>query len=238
MIAKAGYSPLYRRVEEIMRTRLTDGSWPPGHRLPSEQVLASEFGVAQGTLRKAVETLAAEGLIERRQGKGSFARQPHTARPMFQFFFLARPGGERLTPELRRTTVEEGTADAAEAARLQLAPGAPVARVFRERSLDGKVVLVERIVLPGERFAGIGNLRLPQALYAMYQSEFRVMVTVVHEELRSVAADAEQAGILGVAPGFPLLAVDRLAYDLEGAPVEWRVSACNTQDLVYSVTLR
>lgn len=238
MIAKAGYSPLYRRVEEIMRTRLTDGSWPPGHRLPSEQVLASEFGVAQGTLRKAVETLAAEGLIERRQGKGSFARQPHTARPMFQFFFLARPGGERLTPELRRTTIEEGAADAAEATRLQLAPGAPVARVFRERSLDGKVVLVERIVLPGARFVGIGNLRLPQALYAMYQSEFRVMVTVVHEELRSVAADAEQAGTLGVAPGFPLLAVDRLAYDSEGAPVEWRVSACNTQNLVYSVTLR
>ncbi|MBC2859044.1 GntR family transcriptional regulator [Stappia sp. 28M-7] len=238
MIAKAGYSPLYRRVEDIMRTRLTDGSWPPGHKLPSEQALAGEFGVAQGTLRKAVETLAAEGLIERRQGKGSFARQPQVARPMFQFFFLARPGGERLTPDLRRTSVEDGTADEAEAARLHLDPGAPVVRMFRERSLEGQVVLVERIVLPGHRFAGIGNLRLPQALYAMYQSEFRVMVTAVHEELRSIAADAEQAGLLEVAPGFPLLAVDRIAYDLEGTPVEWRVSACNTQDLVYSVTLR
>ena len=79
--------------------RVAQGSWKAGESLPSEQALAKEMGVSQGTVRKVLDALTAEKLLERRQGKGTFIAQNTQERELFRFFRIAWPGGQRVTPE-------------------------------------------------------------------------------------------------------------------------------------------
>jgi len=233
-----GYRPLYRQVQDMFVARISDGRWSPGQVLPSEQTLASELGVSQGTVRKALDAMAADNLLERRQGKGTYVREVTPERSLFQFFRIARPGGARLTPESGPADVTEGTACETETGRLALAPGARVIRIVRARLIEGAARIVERIVLPQARFPGLTATALPNALYALYQGGYGISITTAEEELAAVAADADAARRLDVAPGTPLLEIDRIAHDLNGQPVEWRRSLCHTRDLVYAVTLR
>lgn len=93
-----GFRPLYRQVYDIVVRRVAQGVWRPGEALPSEQNLARELGVSQGTIRKVFDALTAEKVLERHQGKGTFIAENTQERAQFRFFRLARPGGKRLAP--------------------------------------------------------------------------------------------------------------------------------------------
>src|SRR6202012_1763353 len=101
-----GYRPLYRQVYDIVVRRVAEGDWRPGEALPSEQSLARELGVSQGTMRKVLDSLTAEKVLERRQGKGTFIAENTQERTLFRFFRMARPGGKRLKPERAGETVK------------------------------------------------------------------------------------------------------------------------------------
>src|SRR5512144_2178491 len=94
-----GFSPLYRRVKDVLKRRIADGVWAPGAVLPSEGELALDLGVSQGTVRKALDELTAENLVVRRQGKGTFVARHDDARILFQFFKLIPDTGERRFPD-------------------------------------------------------------------------------------------------------------------------------------------
>ena len=123
------FQPLYKQVYAVFVRRISEGAWRPGQALPSEQALARELGVSQGTVRKAMDTLAGENLILRRQGKGSFVAEHTQEHALFRFFRLARPTpiGERVTPQLGEEKV--GSRPANNVERYSLAPrkGARVA---------------------------------------------------------------------------------------------------------------
>ncbi|WP_306030683.1 GntR family transcriptional regulator [Stappia sp. MMSF_3263] len=238
MTDKTGYRPLYQQVRDLFQTRIADGTWQAGGKLPSEQALARELDVSHGTVRKALDELAAQKLVERRQGTGTFVRAVTPERSVFQFLYYTRPGGDRLMPEVVDVRTCEDTANPLDRRQLRLAEGARVVRIDRLRGFGGATTLIERMALPLERFAGLAGRPLPNALYAMYHSDYRVLVSVVTEELRAVAAETGDAALLGVSPATPLLAIDRIAYDLDGIAVEWRQTLCLTRDVVYSVTQR
>ncbi len=233
-----GFRPLYQQVREMFLRRISDGTWEPGRLLPSEQALAVELGVSQGTVRKALDSLAADNLLERRQGKGTYVAAVTPERSLFQFFRIARPGGERLTPSSGTAKTRVRAATGEERQRLGLSPGTEVIEIERTRAVDDKPIILETIIVARDRFPGLEGGDIPNALYALYQSEYGVNVTAANEELRAQAASTDEAAQLGIAEGTPLLAIDRLAYDLDGKPVEWRRSLCDTRELVYAVTLR
>lgn len=233
-----GFRPLYQQVRETLLRRIADREWPPGELLPSEQALAAELGVSQGTVRKALDSLVAEHLIERHQGKGTFVIEVTADRSLFQFFRISRPGGERLTPESGPAEVHRRPATATEAKRLRLGPDAAVVEIVRPRYLDGMAAILETIVAPLKLFPDLDRRQIPNALYTLYQSDYAVNVLSASEELRAVAARRNEARALGLAEGAPLLEIDRTAYDMDGKPVEWRRSLCDTRHLVYAVTLR
>ncbi|NNG05244.1 MAG: GntR family transcriptional regulator [Inquilinus sp.] len=231
-----GYRPLYQQVIELLRRRISDGTWRPDEALPSEGRLAAELGVSQGTVRKALDDLAAQHLVVRRQGRGTFvaAHSPDTA--LFHFFHLVDADGDRQLPESELLDCRKGIAGAAEAAALGLRAGAVVLRIDRRRSIDGDPIIVERIVVPQALFPDLdspGGEPLPNTLYDLYQRRYGVTVGHAVERLRAVAAEPEEAAQLAVAPGTPLLEIDRIARDIEHRPVEWRVSRCLTDKLAY-----
>lgn len=231
--APIGFLPLYRQVKDRLVQRLVSRAWPPGHLLPSEIELAAELGVSQGTVRKALEEMTAERLLVRRQGRGTYVAEHDDARILFQFFKLSADDGARVLPESAAVKVAAARATAAECARLSLPSGAQVVRIQRVRSLEGRPVIAETIVAPHAIFPGLESGDIPNNIYSLYADRFGVTIARAQEKLKAVALPAEQARLLGVDAGAPVLRIDRLAIALDGRPVEWRVSYCLTEDFHY-----
>jgi GntR family transcriptional regulator len=232
------YRPLYQQVYDFLVKQIAAGEWGPGESLPSEQALADRLHVSQGTVRKALDALAADSLIDRRQGKGTYVAEHTQERALFRFFRMARPGGGRTVPTSSGDTLRRRAARAADLTRLALEPGAEVYEVNRVRLIDGEPMVLEKIVLPVALFPGLERHHpLPNALYALYQREYGVNIMSAEEELRADAARRDDCRRLKLEPGAPLLQIDRVALSLEGVRVEWRASRCDTSRYVYAVTL-
>ncbi len=233
-LKRAPGKPLYAQVEEIIRGRLIDNYWKPGDMLPSEFDLASELSVSQGTVRKALNDMVSENLLERRQGRGTFVSEYTERRALFFYFNLIGPDGERAMPMSRILACEQHAATEDERNRLQLDAGDAVIALHRVRSLKDSPAIVERLTLPQKLFPGLGGeTKLPENLYRFFQGEYGITVAKAGESVRAVAADPLEAQLLGVMPGAPLLEIDRVAVTIDGRPIEWRLSRCNTADYSY-----
>jgi GntR family transcriptional regulator len=232
------YRPLYRQVYDFLVRQIAEGAWRPAEALPSEQALAEKLRVSQGTVRKALDVLAVEKLIERRQGKGTYVAEHTQERALFRFFRLAEPGGERTIPTSADEVVKRRPARAQETQKLHLERGEQVLEIGRTRLVGGQPVVLEKIVLPLRLFPDLDRRQpLPNTLYALFQQEYGVNIVSAEEELRADAARREDAKRLPLAVGAPLLHIERVAIALDGTRVEWRVSRCDTRHLVYAVTL-
>ncbi|HYF57113.1 MAG TPA: GntR family transcriptional regulator [Salinarimonas sp.] len=225
--------PLYRQVRDALVRRIADGVWQSGQAIPSEFEIAADLGVSQGTVRKALDEMAAERLVMRRQGRGTFVARHDDERILFQFFKLVPDAGGRRFPESRVLAVSRRPADARAAERLDIPPRTGIVAIERLRTLAGAPRVWERIVVPARLFPGLAERELPNNLYELYALEFGVTIAAATERLTAVAATAREAGPLEIAPGTPLLAVDRVARSIDGRAAEWRVSLCRTDGVHY-----
>ncbi len=232
------FRPLYRQVRDMFLHNISNGSWQPGQLLPSEQTLAAELGVSHGTVRKALDSLASDNLVERQQGKGTFITAVTYEQSLSQFFRISRPGGERMIPECGVSTATLRQVRVNEARKLNLTDNDDVLEFVRTRSVDDFPVVLERIVVSAAKYPGLDTKPLPNAVYVHYQREYGINIVSVEEELRAISAGKQDAQQLGLAEGTPVLSIERLAFDLHGNPAEWRQSVCDTRHLVYAVTLR
>jgi GntR family transcriptional regulator len=238
---KALPAPLYARIEAALRARIAAGEWAPGAALPTEPTLAMEYGISQGTLRRALAALEAQRVIERRQGAGTYVAEATSARALFHFFRVETPDGARPVPTSIAHRLEARPARAEEAAALALPARERVVALERLRLVDGRPVILEAITLPVTLFAGfalpLGQV-LEDELYVHYQRHHGVTVLRVEERLTAIAAPPEAALRLEVAEGSPLLAISRVAFDVLDQPVEHRATYLRTDALRYAVELR
>lgn len=223
----ATFSPLYRQIKSLITQSLESGEWRPGEIIPSEMDLASRYQVSQGTVRKAIDELAADNLLVRRQGKGTFVATHSEDRVQFRFLRLIPDDGE-IRPHVSDVLECKRVRSPAEIARqLELKSGDAVVqikRVLRFES-EGRPVIFDEIWLPGAMFKGLTMDRLSGykgPFYAMFEMEFGTRMIRASEKVRAVAAHAPVARILDVAEGEPLLSVERIAYTYGDRPVEVR----------------
>jgi GntR family transcriptional regulator len=229
---KPDFRPLYGQVKDLMIQRLVSGEWRPGALLPSENRLAETFMVSQGTVRKALDELAAENLVVRRQGKGTFVATHTAHRALFHFFHLVDQDDHRQLPDSQLLSSVRKSATPQERTNLGLVAGAGVIRVRRVRLLNGHPTIIEKIVVSSDVFPGLGQSSgnaLPNSLYQLYEEKYGVIIHRAIEHLRAVKATRQDAKALGIAPDLPLLEIDRIALSLDRRPVEWRVSRCDTR---------
>src|SRR5262245_6219239 len=184
--------PLYAQVRERLIERIRSGHWKPGQLIPNEFEIADQFGVSQGTARKAIGALAAEGLVLRRQGRGTFVVEHTPAHVLFRFFNLFDDAGVALIPDSRDATACLVEPDAEERRGLGLDAVTRVVRIVRTRTRDGVPFIRETIALPEPLFAGfVGRSEIANTLYDLFQKEYGVMVMRTDDHLSAVAADAE-----------------------------------------------
>ena len=223
--------PLFRAVRLALLQAIEAGRVAPGQALPSESELAVTFGVSVGTVRKAVDDLAAEHILVRRQGRGTFVAMHSSDRFLFQFFHVERSDGLREAPQVELLSFERLRLDDEAASALALRPGEPALQIENRLQLQGRAVVHDRLVIPAALFRGLTEKRWRErrsTIYHLYQTEFGISVVRAHERVRAVAADRAAARVLGVAPGAPVLQVRRVAIALGGQAVEWRVSTVLT----------
>ncbi len=227
--AAPSFSPLYQQIKTLLLRGLQGGEWQPGQAIPSETELAARFRVSQGTVRKAIDELAGENVLVRRQGKGTFVATHAEQATQYRFLRLMPDAGgppalQRRLLECRRMraplevarllALKSGEA-AVQVRRLLLAPEAAALRP----------VVLDDLWLPGSLFKGLSAERLQAwrgPMYRLFEAEFAVQMIRAEEKLRAVPAGAEEAALLEVAPGAPLLSVERLSYTYGDRPVELR----------------
>ena len=232
------FQPLYKQVYHVLVRRIAEGQWRPAQALPSEHALAAELKVSQGTVRKALDALAAENLVVRYQGKGTYVAEHTQEHSLFRFFRLSRPGtdGERVTPESTEARCKRRAATAAESTKLHLSKGAAVVEIKRVRLIDGAPTVSEKSVVPLQMFPEIDHQSaLPNTLYSLYQSVYGVNIVLVKEELSAVLATKADERDLGIKPGSPLLNIERIAMSINGERAELRTSRCDTEHIVYAI---
>jgi GntR family transcriptional regulator len=234
-----GFRPLYRQAYELFLSRIVNGQWGPGQALPTENELALELGVSQGTVRKALDAMVSEKLIERRQGKGTYVAKQTAERELFRFFRLVHRDSETSVPTSGNETVARRIATSIECEKLQLPEKSKVIEIKRVRSISGFRVINEKIIVPIKYFPNLDRKSpIPNSLYTLYQGNYGISVVAVEEKLRADLADVLDAQVLGVTVGDPLLEIERYAISIDGRRVEYRISRCDTRDLVYAVDLR
>jgi GntR family transcriptional regulator len=226
------FSPLYRQIKDLITQDLQSGVWKPGEGIPSEFELAARFKVSQGTVRKAIDELAAEYLLIRRQGKGTFVATHSEQNTRYRFLRLTPDDGsgrglQRKLLECRRL---RANADVARSLALQNAD--PVVLVRRLLLDELQPVVLDEIWLPGRQFKDLTVERLADykgPMYALFETEFGVRMIRAEEKIRAVAADAASAKLLGVAAGAPLLSVERRSLSYGERPVELRRGLYRTE---------
>jgi len=215
-------APVHVQIEEQLAGQIASGELHTGERLPPERDLARDLNVSRMTVRQALSSLAARGLVERGAGRGTFVaprKVDHDLTRVAGFSEqLARQG---LEPGAKIIDVSETPADWRVSAALEIAPKAPVVRIQRVRLADGVPMALEDSWFPAERFPGFADHDLHGSLYALMRDVYGVAPVRAIERLEPVLARAHEARALDVPARAPLMLVERTAYGGDGTPVEF-----------------
>ena len=233
------FSPLYQQIKSLILRSLQAGEWKPGDMIPSELDLAARFKVSQGTVRKAIDELATDNLLVRRQGKGTFVATHAEQHIQYRFLRLlpdnssleTQGPAERRIIECRRLR-----APADVARQLGLRSGDGVLLVRRVLAFAGTPAILEDVWLPGNAFKGLTLETLADdkgPMYALFEAQFGIRMVRAVEKIKATSADAETAELLAVEAGYPLLSVERLAFTYNDTPMELRRGLYRTESRHY-----
>jgi GntR family transcriptional regulator len=197
----------------------------PGTALAPERELARRYGTSRTTVRQALTELAVEGRLVRMQGKGTFVAKPKVAQVLELTSYTEDMRSHGLQPQ--STILDTGYIAASEelAGYLGIRAGTRALRIYRLRLADGEPMSIDSTYLPASRFPGLRrNLRKNSSLYGTLAAQYGVELAEAQETIETVLAGPQDARLLGVDVGLPLLLVSRHCFDAGGTPVEWAQS--------------
>ncbi len=238
--AKALGLPLYQAVRQQLKADLDAGRWKPGDILPTEAELASHFAVSTGTVRQAVLALVREGLLVRRPGSGTFVARLDTINRGFgRFFRFSEDLRDKITPRSHHVdTVLLKDGDAEVAARLRIAPRAPIYRVRRILFANDEPICLYVSYLDEARFRNLDRLDLDdKRLYAALEQAYGSHVVRAEELLSAGSPSDEEAALLRIAPRTPVMVIERTAYGSQSGVVEWRRTVGRSDKFHYRIEL-
>lgn len=233
-LSEQAAAPLYEGVKRQISEAILLGKWTPGTVLPGEVALAQSFGVAVGTVRRALMDLTAEGLLTRRRKTGTVVtgRTPHhSLRYFFQYFRLHGLDGTLVRSKARVLSVSVELAAADEAAALEIDPATAVLRLHRTREIDGRVVMHDRFSLPAGRIADFPQDpdRVPELLYLFLLEQYGIRISAVREQVSAELADEVDQAVLGLSPPAAVLRIEEIAFDQSGVPTIFAIHRAMTK---------
>ncbi len=230
------YRPLYEQIKVLITQSLIGGEWRPGEIIPSEIELAARYKVSQGTVRKAIDSLSAENILIRRQGKGTFVATHNADVIKLRFLRLTSISGNKELLQNEFISCIKTKADANISKILGIKAGAATIEIKRLLTFSGRPLIYDHIIVPAVPFKGLNGTKVEEcngSMYSMYESQFGVRMIRAEERLKAVGATAEVAKSLGLKEGYPLLSIERVSFTYGDKPMEWRLGLCLTDDHHY-----
>jgi GntR family transcriptional regulator len=221
--ARRSPKPAWVQIEEQLADRIESGALVAGERLPPERYLAGALAVSRMTVRQALASLAARGLVERRVGRGTYVRRDaHVVHDLTRVAgFTEEAERQGLAASARIVDVRECPAPEHVASALRIEPDAPVVRLERVRLAGDRPVCLEDTWLPSARYPGLLEHDLTGSLYALMSTRYDLAPVGATERLEPVAARWHEAAALDVEEGTPLMLVERIAFAADGTVVEF-----------------
>jgi len=195
--------PIYRRLRDQIAAEIAQNIWRPGQAISSETELAAKYHISVGSVRKAVDLLVLDGLIERVSGNGMFVRRPDFEHAFIRFTRVWGSAGDRRIPQSRIYKRETLSGPPEVTSALNLPDGARVIRLLRLRIHEGAPIIHEEIWLDGARFAAILTMKedQPRLLYPIYEDLCGAIVARAQEVITIERANNSDVELLGLRKG-------------------------------------
>lgn len=232
--------PRYLQIRDELMRRICIRTWTDGQALPAEDKLAAEFSVSLGTMRKALEALVADGMVERIHGRGTFVSRAFERISMLRYVGYSFAQSQQVPDTAtRRIEVVKNAGEAAQ--HLGLRASEKLLYLHRTRSVHGEVLLSEHIWLPHSRFAKLeSHLTRHDAplLYPLYDSLCSVLVAKAADVLTVQPLPHTDALLFKQRTGSAGVRIERCMSEHTGLPIEWRVSYVSAMRFNYAVETR
>jgi len=222
-ISSKGGVPAHVQIDWWLTEIIGRGELVPGDRLPRESDLAAMLGVSRMTLRQALSTLEARGVVVRTTGRagGTYITEPRIEcdlTGLAGFTEQLRRAHLRAGARMIRATTIGATANTARALSIQR--GSPVYEIVRVRTVQRKPLALERSYFPVDTFPDLLEQRLTGSLYELLTRHYHQKPHTAVEELEAVVAHPEESKLLKVDEGSPLMLIVRTAFTAAGLAVE------------------
>jgi GntR family transcriptional regulator len=220
-------------VRDVLAERIANGALQPGASMPNESDLARELGVSAGTVRKALELMETQRLINRRQGKGTFVNDLASHELAARFCCFRSPDGAQLDGRVASVEVGEDVASEEERRRLFLAEGDRAYRIRRVHIHNGRPYMVEDATVPTALFPHLAASPALAASIGTIAREHAVLLGNAEDRIRLGVATEAGARALGIVAGTPVMRRERVVFMLNGRPAEWGVAQCHLAEGYY-----
>jgi len=216
--------PYYFQLEGFLKEEIESGRWNPGQQIPSEAEFCEAFGVSRTVVRQALNELVNEGLLYRRRGKGSFVTRPKIAESLVQNLtgFYEDMVAKGLTPITQVLEQKLIPASKKVAGMLSLKEGDQVIKMDRLRSINNEPILIVTTFMPYQICPALLEEDLTKrSLYAVLEDRYKLEIARGRRTLEAISASEEDAKLLGIEEGDPLVLLKSVSYLKDGRPIEY-----------------
>jgi GntR family transcriptional regulator len=232
-------SPLYHQIKENITRQVVSGRWRSNHPLPSENELCNHFGVSRGTLRRALGDLEHQGLILRRQGRGTFVARPKFEGSVLGSYRNYRVGAVPHDEKSKLLGIDRIPASPDMQRLLKLGKRDRVYEVRRLQYMGGEPITLSTSFIPASLAPGLDKQDIEhEFFYGLLEERYGLAFLRAEEFLEPVVADDVVARHLEVAPGAPVFLVERHSYLVDDKPVEFRQAYMRGDRYRYRIELR
>ncbi len=220
-VLKDSKIPLYHQIREDLRARIEEGEWLSGELIPAEKELCAEYKVSKITVLEAIKGLVREGLLYRKQGKGTFMAKPKLEQSLNRFYSFTESMRQKgLEPEQRILKVKFTEADKHSAKHLRIRKGEKITEIERLRLVNGEPFYLETIMIPVKLCP---NLHLKdissKPLNDILRNEYKIPLIRAKECFEPIIVDSYEAQMLGVKDGAPALLLEHTTYTTKNQTV-------------------
>lgn len=223
LLDHGAFEPLYHQLKKIIEEKVDLEEWKPGDKISSENDLQIKYEISRNTVQRALDELVQDGILERRQGKGTFVAKPKIEQSLTSFYSFSKVmESQGMNPRDVILKIETTTVKSKIAKILQIDQGEEVIALQRLRQVNDEPIILETSYLPKKIVPTLSSDDLEKySLYDLLEEKHKIIVTKAKEIFEPVLVRDTESKYLNIPEGAPGLLLDRIAYDTKGRPVEF-----------------
>ncbi len=217
------FVPLYHQLKERIERKVELGEWNPGDKILSENELRKMYNISRNTVQKALDELVQEGVLERKQGRGTFVAKPKIDQPLIGFYSFSKIiSSQGMEPKDIILDIKSEKVTYKVAKKLQIDLEDDVISLKRLRTANEEPIILETSYLPKKLVSELSIEDLEQhSLYDLLEKKFNIIVVKAKEIFEPVIVRESESKLLHINSGSPGLLLDRIAYDSYGNVIEY-----------------